>query len=512
MGFCAVNLPLTTVDHARARELELPTLPGGEPAAVPVLPPDVSAAAAEFAALRDAELLAAPRGPVAATANYLGRLLLFACGMSAVVYGYQVLLGSPDPILYPSRFTFQFPTLYFAYGAIFLTATTLLRRRELVMAAVIIPCLHYLYKTCPPLVPYVVAVVPLLYFLLGNEPHPSRAQCIRFWIGLVFAVVILPKAIQTGFGLNHGSWLDVNQNLFVGLFLRYAYYFYERKRGLVPPRRFWEHASYMLFIPQVTGMLNFPPSEMASRWGLEFTTLRRGFESVGWAALEIPVVLWLEQTVLPAWGYNRGYAALRGAPVRDVWICLLASYLYWAVLVSTKFNLMVALFRFFGLNVDDNFRWALLATSPVELWRRWNIYNRRLLLKFVYFPLGGNRRYVYRNILLTFLASALLLHTGFLGSPWLGVDPGQLRDWVLYFSAQGLLVCAAYWWLNLPFWQRLPIVWRKTLALAGWAFTILSSAWLHVLPLAAGDLLNMSAAPMDSLTQRLALMGKALGF
>ena len=59
----------------------------------------------------------------------------------------------------------------------------------------------------------------------------------------------------------------------------------------------------------------------------------------------------------------------------------------------------------------------------------------------MYFPLGGNRRHVYRNILCTFLASALLLHTGFLGSPWLGVDPAQLRDWLLYFALQGLLVC-----------------------------------------------------------------------
>jgi hypothetical protein len=268
----------------------------------------------------------------------------------------------------------------------------------------------------------------------------------------------------------------------------------------------------MLFVPQITGMLNFPPSEMAERWTFDFAALRRGFESVGWAALEIPVVLWLEQSVLPAWGYSRGYAALRGAPLGGVWVCLLASYLYWALLVSTKFNLMVALFRFFGLNVDDNFRWPLLATSPVQLWRRWNIYNRKLLLKFVYFPLGGNRRHVYPNILLTFLASALLLHTGFLGSPWLSVDPGQLRDWLLYFTAQGLLVCAAYWWQNRPFWERLPDVSRKALAGAGWAFTILSSAWLHVLPLAAGDLLNMNAAPMDSLSQRLALMLKALGW
>ena len=194
-----------------------------------------------------------------------------------------------------------------------------------------------------------------------------------------------------------------------------------------------------------------------------------------------------------------------------LWLCLLASYLYWLVLVSAKFDLMVALFRFFGVNVDDNFRWPLLATSPLDLWRRWNIYNRRLLLKFVYFPLGGNRRHVYRNILCTFLASALLLHTGFMGSPWPWVDPAQLRDWVLYFALQGLLVCGAYWWLTRPFWERLPGGWRWPLRIAGWAFTLLSTAWLHVLPLAAGNFLNDPSASVAGLNQRLELMLRALG-
>ena len=193
---------------------------------------------------------------------------------------------------------------------------------------------------------------------------------------------------------------------------------------------------------------------MHDRWGFAPAILGRGFRSVGWAALKIPPVLWLERRVLPSWGYARGYEPLHAAPVAALWLCLLASYVYWALLVSAKFDLMIALFRFFGVNVEDNFRWPLLATSPVALWRRWNIYNRRLLLKFVYFPLGGNRTHVYRNIMATFLASAILLHTGFFGSPWWGVNPFQLRDWLLYFAGQGLIVCAALWWLQRPFWER----------------------------------------------------------
>ena len=88
-----------------------------------------------------------------------------------------------------------------------------------------------------------------------------------------------------------------------------------------------------------------------------------------------------------------------------------------------------------------------------------------------------------------------------------------MRDWLLYFAAQGGLVCAAYWWLNQPFWERLTLSrWRAPLRGAGWVFTLGSSAWLHVLPLAAsGGLLNAVNAPLDSLDQRLTLMWRALG-
>ena len=446
---------------------------------------------------------------------YLLRLITIAAGLTAVIYGYQLLLGSPDPS-HPSWTIPQFPLRYFEYGAVFLSAATLFHgRRELVMAIVALPCLHHLYVTCPQLVLYMAALIPTLYWLLGREDQPGPSASRRFWIGIALGVVLLPKCIEA-FAMHyvHGTWLDLNQNVFMGLFLRYAYYFYERRRGLVPAGRFWEHVSFLLFVPQITGMLNLPPSEMSERWGFEWRSLGRGFASIAWALIKIPAVLWLERVVLPAWGYGRGYAALRSAPMAAVWTCLLASYLYWTLLVSAKFDLMAALFRFFGVNVDDNFRWPLLATSPIELWRRWNIYNRRLLLKFVYFPLGGNRHNVYRNILCTFLASALLLHTGWLGSPWWGVDPGQLRDWLLYFAAQGTVVCAAHWWLTRPFWQRMPAGgWvNGSVRGAGWAFTLLMSAWLHVLPLAAGDLLNASAAPIDGLSQRLALMVRALGW
>lgn len=433
--------------------------------------------------------------------GYLARALALAIGLLAVVYGYQVILGEGDP----GRFQIAFPVRYFLYGLAFLTATAFIRSRRWMMAAVLVPCAHHLWATSHPLALYVAALLPLMHWALGQ-----RARF--FWACLLLGTVLGPKMIQNFGGLPHGSWLDLNQNLFVGLFLRYAYFYWERMRGFAPPGGFAEEVVYLLFVPQITGMLNLPPSEMTSRWGFGWNAgLRRGFEGVLWAALKIPLLIYLEAYWLPRWGYGQGFDTLRTLSRAALWGCIVLTYLHWFVLISAKFDLMIALFRFFGVDADDNFRWPLLATSPVELWRRWNIYNRKLLLKWVYFPLGGKHRYVYRNILATFLASALLLHTGYLGSPWWSVDLHQLRDWLIYFAAQGMLVCVTYWWIQRPFWTGLPTLARRTLRGAGWAFTLLSSAWLHVLPLAAGSLLNESASPITSFSARAGLMIRALG-
>ena len=109
---------------------------------------------------------------------------------------------------------------------------------------------------------------------------------------------------------------------------------------------------------------------------------------------------------------------------------------------------LLVLARLYGWNLPSPFRWALLAWNPVELWRRWGIYNRRLLLTTVYFPLGGAGRRRLLNVMSTFLASALVLHSGWFGSKYWEVGVGGWRDQSIYFLLQGTAVCAC-----LTFWK-----------------------------------------------------------
>src|SRR5580704_8974426 len=133
------------------------------------------------------------------------------------------------------------------------------------------------------------------------------------------------------------------------------------------------------------------------------------------------------------------------------------------------------------------FRFALLAWNPVELWRRWGIYNRKLLLTLVYFPLGGNQRHRTRNVLLTFLASALLLHTGWFGSKYWEIGPAGWRDQTVYFLLQGLLVCGCLFYRDLRGARRQradhALRWSCSRA-AGTVATQAASALVHAIVLA----------------------------
>ena len=50
------------------------------------------------------------------------------------------------------------------------------------------------------------------------------------------------------------------------------------------------------------------------------------------------------------------------------------------------------------------------------------------------------------NIMATFLASALVMHTGWFGSKYWEIGPGGWRDETCYFLMQGLLVCGFLAW------------------------------------------------------------------
>ncbi|WP_306698070.1 MBOAT family O-acyltransferase [Treponema endosymbiont of Eucomonympha sp.] len=66
--------------------------------------------------------------------------------------------------------------------------------------------------------------------------------------------------------------------------------------------------------------------------------------------------------------------------------------------------------RALGFNLMTNFRHPYFARSIADFWRRWHISLTTWLKDYIYIPLGGNRRGLFRqcvNILIVFALSGL---------------------------------------------------------------------------------------------------------
>ena len=93
---------------------------------------------------------------------------------------------------------------------------------------------------------------------------------------------------------------------------------------------------------------------------------------------------------------------------------------------------------FLGIRLRPNFRDVLKAITPSQFWRAWRATMTNWLIRYVYIPLGGNRRHQTANIFAAFLVSTVW-HC--LGIPFL--RPESWRPYELIpIVAWGALNCA----------------------------------------------------------------------
>jgi alginate O-acetyltransferase complex protein AlgI len=61
----------------------------------------------------------------------------------------------------------------------------------------------------------------------------------------------------------------------------------------------------------------------------------------------------------------------------------------------------------FGFHYHENFKYPYISTSITDFWRRWHISLGTFFKDYVYIPLGGNKKYIFRNILIVWALTGL---------------------------------------------------------------------------------------------------------
>ena len=118
----------------------------------------------------------------------------------------------------------------------------------------------------------------------------------------------------------------------------------------------------------------------------------------------------------------------------------------------------------FNIKLPINFNSPYKARNVVDFWKRWHITLTRFLTKYVYIPLGGNKRGVrrtYINILLVFLISGIWHGAGYTFIVW-GILHGLAnmvcRFFNTYIQKIPKLIC---WAANFLFLNLTWIVFRS---------------------------------------------------
>lgn len=70
-------------------------------------------------------------------------------------------------------------------------------------------------------------------------------------------------------------------------------------------------------------------------------------------------------------------------------------------------DMAIGLAELLGFHLPENFKLPYVSKGISEFWRRWHITLGTWFRKYVYIPLGGNRRHVYFNLSIVFLLTGL---------------------------------------------------------------------------------------------------------
>ncbi len=90
------------------------------------------------------------------------------------------------------------------------------------------------------------------------------------------------------------------------------------------------------------------------------------------------------------------------APWRVWGICGVTYIVAW-IDFSAYTDIALGSSRLFGLRIQENFDWPILATSPIGFWRRWHISLSQWCQTYVYMPMIGLTRRPYVAIFATFI-------------------------------------------------------------------------------------------------------------
>ena len=323
----------------------------------------------------------------------------------------------------------------------FLPVYALLKKSRTKMVIFVVGFSLYFYYKSSGLFFLMLAGTSAVDWMLSWHIFRSRKKGVRLalmWLSVCFSLSILGYFKYANFflwnwnAMVQGNFQPMDIILPVGIsfytFQSVSYVVDVYKRRIAPTRSWLDYIFYLSFFPQLVA----GPIVRADYFLPQLRRNERATPNMIWGGLWLIIVGIIKKALIADYiaqyndlvfndpGFYTGLQAFMGVIGYTMQIyCDFSGYS----------DMAIGLALLLGFRFPDNFNAPFKSQSPSEFWHRWHISLSSWLRDYVYIPLGGNRKGVFRTYLNNFL-------TMLIGGLWHGAS------WMYLFwgGYQGVLL------------------------------------------------------------------------
>lgn len=289
-----------------------------------------------------------------------------------------------------------------------------LRIRNVLLIAVSL--LFYAYGE-PVYVLLMIASIIINYIfgrLLGTENKKKRqwilAIAVVINIGLLVVFKYLDMMVQTVNQLCGSEIPLVGLALPIGIsfftFQALSYVIDVYRREVEPQKNLWNVMLYISFFPQLIAGPIVKYHDIQEQIDNRNTDVKEIAEGLRRFIIGLSKKVLISNTM--AVTADALFAAGAGElNILSAWIAAIAYMLQIYFDSSGYSDMAIGLGHMFGFRFLENFRYPYISANIQEFWRRWHISLSTFFKEYLYIPLGGNRKGVYRTYINNLIVFAL---------------------------------------------------------------------------------------------------------
>ena len=290
-------------------------------------------------------------------------------------------------------------------------------------------------------------------------------------VGILFNVGLISYFKYYDFFIENVNWIFGTGFALKELLLPLAisFYTFQQIAYLVDSYRletkeynFFSYGLFVSFFPQLIAGPIVHHGDMMPQFG-ERKTYRVQYENISKGLIIFAIGLFKKVVIADQFAVyaNSGFNASEALTFFSGWYASLAYSLQLYFDFSGYSDMAIGLAFLFNIRLPINFNSPYKALDIQDFWRRWHMTLSGFLTKYVYIPLGGNRKgeaRTYVNILIIFLIS--------------GIWHGAGWTFIIWGALHGVASMIARMWKKTPYHLPKWLAWLITFQFVNAAFVI----------------------------------------